>query len=199
PPTITGAGTVDVSDGEGTITVTVTSTADPEYMREYEIHYISDTELTLTHSYTFDDGTAQDNVGSAHGTVNGGTFADSSFISSKEGDYIILPAEEIALNTYPSFTMEAHVTTGTNPAWTMFAYFGNATGGDHAFFISLAGDNNLARAVLDLGDGEAQAGSPEPGAGEVHHYVAVVTNDTVFWYVDGSLAQKTATPAGYML
>lgn len=199
PPTITGAGTVDVSDGEGTITVTVTSTADPEYMREYEIHYISDTELTLTHSYTFDDGTAQDNVGSAHGTVNGGTFADSSFIAESEGDYIILPAEEIALNTYPSFTMEAHVTTGTNPAWTMFAYFGNATGGDHAFFISLAGDNNQARAVLDLGDGEAQAASTEPGAGEVHHYVSVVTNDTVFWYVDGTLAQKTATPAGYLL
>jgi hypothetical protein len=199
PPTITGAGTVDVSDGEGTITVTVTATADPEYTREYEIHYISDTELTLTHSYTFDEGTAQDHVGGAHGTVNGGTFADSSFIAESEGDYIILPAEEIALNTYPSFTMEAHVTTGTNPAWTMFAYFGNATGGDHAFFISLAGDNNQARAVLDLGDGEAQAASTEPGAGEVHHYVAVVTNDTVFWYVDGTLAQKTATPAGYLL
>ncbi|MDA3834152.1 MAG: cadherin-like beta sandwich domain-containing protein, partial [Spirochaetales bacterium] len=199
PPTITGTGTVDVSDEEGTITITVTAAADPQYTREYVIHYISDTELTLTHSYTFDEGTAQDQVGGAHGTVNGGTFADSAFISETEGDYIILPAEEIALNTYPSFTMEAHVTTGTNPAWTMFTYFGNATGGDHSFFISLAGDNNQARAVLDLGDGEAQAASTEPGPGEVHHYVSVVTNDTVYWYVDGTLAQKTATPAGYLL
>jgi len=199
PPAITGTGTIDVSDGEGTITITVTATANPQFTRDYVINYISDTELTLTHSYTFNDGTALDQVGNAHGTVHGGTFADSSFIATKEGDYIILPAEEIALNTYPSFTMETHVTTGTNPAWTMFAYFGNATGGDHAFFISLAGDNNQARAVLDLGDSEAQAASTEPGAGEVHHYVAVVTNDTIFWYVDGTLAQKTATPAGYLL
>ncbi len=196
--TVTGAGTVDVSDGEGTITLTVTA-SDPRYTREYIIDYLADTELTLTHSYTFDDGTANDQVGNADGTVHGGTFADNTFISAKEGDYIILPADKIAINTYPSFTMEAHVITGANPAWTMYAYFGNTSGGDHCFFISLAGDNNQARAVLNLGDGERQAVSAEPGTGEEHHYVSVVTNDTIFWYVDGSLAQKTATPSDYLI
>jgi hypothetical protein len=196
--TVTGAGTVDVSDGEGTITLTVTA-SDPRYTREYIIDYLADTELTLTHSYTFDDGTANDQVGNADGTVHGGTFADNTFISAKEGDYIILPADKIAINTYPSFTMEAHVITGANPAWTMYAYFGNTSGGDHCFFISLAGDNNQARAVLNLGDDERQAVSAEPGTGEEHHYVSVVTNDTIFWYVDGSLAQKTATPSDYLI
>jgi hypothetical protein len=95
--------------------------------------------------------------------------------------------------------MEAHVTTGVNPGWTMYSYFGNSSGGDHTYFISLAGNNNQARGVLNLGDGEVQAGSIEPGSGEVHHYVSVITNDTLYWYVDGDLAQKTANKAGYMI
>jgi hypothetical protein len=197
--TVTGAGTVDVSAGKGTITVTVTAAADPAYKRDYVIHYLSDTQLTLKHSYTFDDGTANDQVGDADGTVKGGTFTDGTFISAKEGDYIVLPADKIALNTYPSFTMEAHVTTGINPGWTMYVYFGNSSGGDHTYFISLAGNNNQARGVLNLGDGEVQAGSTEPGSGEIHHYVSVITNDTLYWYVDGDLAQKTANKASYLI
>jgi len=138
-------------------------------------------------------------VGDADGTVKGGTFADGTFTAVKEGDYIILPANKIAINTYPSITMEAHVTTGVNPGWTMYSYFGNSSGGDHTYFISIAGDNNQARAVLNLGDGEVQAASTEPGSGEIHHYVSVITNDTLYWYVDGDLAQKTANKAGYMI
>ena len=196
---VTGAGIVDVSAGKGTITVTVTAAADPANKRDYIIHYLSDTQLTLKHSFTFDDGTANDQVGDADGTVKGGTFADGTFTAVKEGDYIILPAAKIAINTYPSITMEAHVTTGVNPGWTMYSYFGNSSGGDHTYFISLAGNNNQARAVLNLGDGEVQAGSIEPGSSEVHHYVSVITNDTLYWYVDGDLAQKTANKAGYMI
>jgi len=197
--TITGAGNVDVSAGKGTITVTVTAAADAAYKRDYIIHYLSDTQLTLKHSFTFDDGTANDQVGDADGTVKGGTFADGTFTAVKEGDYIILPADKIAINTYPTITIEAHVTTGVNPGWTMYSYFGNSSGGDHTYFISIAGDNSQARAVLNLGDGEVQAGSTEPGSGEVHHYVSVITNDTLYWYVDGDLAQKTANKAGYMI
>jgi len=197
--TITGAGNVDVSSGKGTIKVSVANAADPTFKREYVIYYLSDTQLTLKHSYTFDDGTANDKVGGADGTVKGGTFAEGKFTAEKEGDYIILPANKIAINTYPSITMEAHVTTGVNPAWTMYSYFGNSTGGDHTYFISLAGNNNQARAVLNLGDGEVQASSIEPGSGEIHHYVNVITNDTLYWYVDGDLAQKTANKAGYMI
>jgi|GEM_PF-420889 len=199
PPIISGTGNVDVSDGEGTITITVTAAADAQYTREYVINYLSDTELTLTHSYTFDDGTAMDQVGNADGDVQGGTLADSAFTSTEEGDYIILPAEEIALNTYPTFTMETYVMTGANPGWTMFTYFGNTSGGSYCYFMSLAGDNNQARAVLNLGDGEVQAASTEPGAGELHHYVSVVTNDTLYWYVDGVLAQKTANRDNYSI
>ncbi len=195
---VTGAGNVDVSAGKGTIIVTVTA-SDPQYTRKYEISYLKDTELTLKHSYTFDDGTANDLIGGANGTVHGGTIVDGTFVAAKEGDYIILPADKIALNTYPTFTMEMHVTTGANPGWTMYNYFGNASGGDHTFFVSLAGNNNQARAVLNLGDGEVQAASTEPGTGETHHYVAVITNDSLFWYVDGTIAQKTLNKAGYLI
>ncbi|MBW6534156.1 MAG: cadherin-like beta sandwich domain-containing protein [Mariniphaga sp.] len=197
PPTITGTGTVDVSDDEGTITVTVTAAADPQYTRVYTIHYISDTELTLAHSYTFDDGTALDQIGNAHGTVHGGTFADSSFIAGKEGDYIILPAGEIAINTYPSVTLEAHVLTGANPGWTMLAYFGGSSG-TNSYWMSIARNDNISRTEINTG-GSVFANGVEPGVGEIHHYVSVLSNDTIFWYIDGSLAAKTATASHSMI
>ncbi len=190
---VTGTGTVDVSGGKGTITVTVTAASDPTYKREYEINYMTDTELTLTHSYTFADGTANDMAGSADGTVHGGTFADDAFISAKEGDYIILPAADIALNTYPSITMEAHVTTGVNPAWTMLAYFGGLQSAN-SYWMSIARNDNVSMTEINTG-GVTNVSGAEPGAGETHHYVSVVSSDSIFWYIDGSLARKAATGA----
>ncbi len=190
---VTGTGTVDVSGGKGTITVTVTAASDPTYKREYVINYMTDTELTLTHSYTFADGTANDMAGSADGTVHGGTFADDAFISAKEGDYIILPAADIALNTYPSITMEAHVTTGVNPAWTMLAYFGGLQSAN-SYWMSIARNDNVSMTEINTG-GVTNVSGAEPGAGEIHHYVSVVSSDSIFLYIDGSLARKAATGA----
>lgn len=194
--TVTGAGIVDVSDGEGTITILVTA-SDPQYTREYVIHYLSDTELTLAHSYTFDDGTAQDQVGDADGTVNGGTIADSAFISTTEGDYIILPSEDIALNTYPTITLEAHVMAGENPSWTMLAYFGGSSG-TNSYWMSIARNDDISRTELNTG-GAVNASGDEPGAGQEHHYVSVLSNDTVYWYVDGSLSGKQALASNNMI
>ncbi len=194
--TVTGAGTVNVSDGKGTITVTVTA-SDPQYTREYSIHYLSDTELTMAHSYTFDDGTANDQVGGADGTVHGGTFADEGFISAKEGDYIILPAAEIALNTFPSITMEAHVMTGVNPAWTMLAYFGGLQSAN-SYWMSIARNDNVSMTEINTG-GVTNVSGAEPGAGETHHYVSVVSSDSIFWYIDGSLVRKVATGSNVLI
>ncbi len=189
--TVTGAGTVNVSDGKGTITLTVTAASDPSYSRDYVINYMADTELTLTHSYTFSDGTANDQAGDADGTIKGsGTIVDDAFVAAKEGDYIVLPATEIALNTYPSITMEAHVMTGVNPAWTMLAYFG-ASSGTNSYWMSIARNDNISRAEINTG-GSVAANGVEPGADQAHYYVSVLSNDSIFWYIDGDLAAKTA-------
>lgn len=196
--TISGTGVIDVSGGPGETTVTVTA-SDPSYTRDYVIHYQEDTPLTLMHSYTFEDGTAQDQAGTADGIVDGGDITGGIYTASVEGDdYITLPPEELALYTYPSITMEAYVLTGENPGWTMFAYFGGLQGAN-VHFLSLAGQTDLSRTVINEGAGESAAGGTEPGAGELHHYVSILTNDTIAWYIDGTLAAKTEINPAYTI
>jgi hypothetical protein len=196
---VTGTGNIDVSDGQGTITITVTA-SDPAYSTEYNIHYMMDTPLTLKHAYTFADGTAQDHAGDAHGMVNGGSIDEGAFTSSTDGDYIILPGQDIALNTYPSITLEAYVSTGINPGWTMLAYFGGSNG-YRSYWMSIARNDDISRTALDINGGGAEDGANglEPGPGESHHYVSVLTNDTIYWYVDGMLAGKSPLRSAYMI
>ncbi|HYX08434.1 MAG TPA: cadherin-like beta sandwich domain-containing protein, partial [Bacteroidales bacterium] len=198
--TVAGTGTMDVSDGEGTITITITAT-DASYTRDYVIHYLSDTPLTLTHSYTFADGTAKDVVGNADGTVHGGMISKGMYTASANGEYISLPAEQIAINTYPTVTVEAYlqdVDTTTNDANTMISYFGNTTvdnyGTDY-FFTSLK-----ARAAISCLN-PSSPWSAESGVSSVnilddglaHHIVSVLNNDSISFYVDGLFAGADST------
>jgi len=192
--TVTGTGTVDVTSGDSVV-VMVTAT-DPSYKTQYVIHYMIDVPLTLTHSYTFADGTAQDVVGNADGTVHGGMISDGVYTTSENGEYISFPGEDIAINTYPSITVEAYlvdVDSTTNDANTMITYFGNTNSsnyGENYFFTSLK-----ARAAVSC----LNSGSPwsaETGVssasilddGLPHHIVSVLNNDSVSLYIDGLLA-----------
>ena len=86
--------------------------------------------VELKHSYTFEDGTAADVIGGADGVVDGGAITDGSFVASANGDNIILPAEEIAINEYSSMTLEAYVTVGSNTVTnSVIFYLGGAPGG----------------------------------------------------------------------
>ncbi len=187
--TVSGTGVIDVSGGSGSITITVTAIDDANYTRDYVIYYQKDTPLTLKHSYTFGDGTARDQEGTADGIVADGAITDGIYTASKEGDYISLPSEEIVINTYPSITLEAYVTTGENLSWTTFAYFGNSDA-SNSHYISLAGENDVSRTVINQGLGDKGPEGVEPGAGEDHHYVSILTNDSLFWYIDGALVDK---------
>jgi hypothetical protein len=195
--TITGTGSVDVPDASGSITVTVTAT-DDTYKRNYVIHYQKDTPLTLKHSYSFANGTAQDHEGNADGIVAGGTIVEGIYNASEEGDYITLPAKTIALNTYPSITFEAYVLTGENLGWTMLAYFGGLNG-SNTIWMSIAGETDLSRIAMDQGSGTYSAEGIEPGSAENHHYVGIVTNDSLSWFVDGSLVVKGEINPNYAI
>lgn len=199
--TVSGAGTIDVSDGKGIITIKVTA-SNPQYSTDYRIHYTEDGPLNLNHSYTFANGTAQDVVGNAHGTVNGGIIKDGVYTASANGEYISFPADEIAINTYPSITVETYLkdeTATTNEVNTMITYFGNTTGsyGTSYFFTSLK-----SRAAVSCMN-TSNPWSTESGFsgtnilddGQPHHLVSVLTYDSVILYLDGVEAGRAAMSA----
>ena len=194
---VTGAGTIDVSSGKGVITITVTAADNSS--KNYNIHYRVDPPATLVHSYTFADGTAQDQVGDADGIINGGTIVDGTYISEVDGDYITLPGEEIAINAFPSITIEAYVKTGVNPGWTMLSYFGNTTGGSNTFWLSIARNDDVSRIETNTYSSQNYTSALEPAADELHHVVGKLSNDTIYLYMDGVLITKAATDVNYQI
>jgi hypothetical protein len=188
--TVTGTGTVDCSSGSGSTKVVV-STPDGKVSNEYTVNYIVDVALTLRHSYPFSDGTANDVVGSAHGTVVGGTIEGGNYTTANEGEHIALPADVIAINSYPSLTLEAYVTT---PAQTdnnrMVAYFGNTTGTFGHDYLFMSHKSMASVSCLNT----SSPWSAETGVagtvledGAPHHLVVTMTNGSILWYVDGLL------------
>ncbi len=187
---VSGTGTSTLSGDIDTIKVTVVAKEDASYSHEYLIVCKRDIPLTLTHSYTFADGTAQDQVGSADGTIEaGGSILKGLYTSAEDGDYISLPGDEISLKDYPSITLEAYVLTGENDGWTYLGYFG-ATDGANSYRMSIAGGDDVSRATLTAGYDSDEITGEEPAAEEDHHYVAVLTWDSLFFYTDGALTGK---------
>ncbi len=180
-------------DDTDTIKVTVTATEDNSYSHTYTIICKTDTPLSLTHSYTFEDGTAQDQVGTADGTIEGsGSITEGLYTSEEDGDYIELPGDEIALYDYPSITLEAYVHTGENEGWTYLGYFGDDEGAN-SFRTSIAGGDDVSRVAFSAGYDKDEITGDEPDAEEDHHYVAVLSWDSMYFYIDGALVEKMET------
>ncbi len=196
---VTGTGSISLNGLEGTITITVTAT-DPSYYKEYTIHYLVNSDLELKHQYTFANGTAQDLVGGAHGTVVGGTIDEGVYLADTLGYHIELPGETIAINTYPSFTMEAYIMDDPNTVnestATMLASFGDTQDGwmgvDY-YFLSVK-----SRAAITVGeystpwnDEIGVDGANLHDDGMAHHVVGVVASDSMSFYLDGMIVGST--------
>jgi len=156
---------------------------------------IAQVETFLTHSYTFNDGTANDQVGSANGILHGGKIIKGTYISSSNGDYIELPGNEIAINTYDEITLEAFITAGdgSNSGYTMLAYFGRSVDnlGIDQFFMSIARGDNVSRTAISCGN-ENEPFMPDNGIngdeledGKLHHVVSILTDSVISLYIDG--------------
>ena len=168
---------------------------------------------TLTHSYTFEDGTwsgitVNDQVGTANGTINGsdweikkGYFVNHNAnynTGTSMGGYISFDGTALALNTYSAITLEAYISTNgdmNNPNhWCVLAYFGGAAGAN-SFMMNSETGSTTSRAILNNTNSATGA---EPAANETHHYVAVLVPSTastagyVKWYIDGTIANTTA-------
>ncbi len=154
--------------------------------------------VNLTHSWTFNDGTTNDHIGGANGTLMGtAEVYEGSLLAVNPGAYMEMPADKIAINTYTEVTIEAwfrSVANG-NTGYTMLAFFGdtkNRVGVDGYFICSARGDNK-SRAAISCGvysspwNGEDGANGPEYDDGELHHMVSTLNATEITLYIDGLL------------
>jgi hypothetical protein len=171
------------------------------YMLTYNI--IDPGTENLVHAYRFDDGTARDSVGQAHGILNGNAqIRNGALITGQQGDWMAMPGPLIALNRFEGITLEAWYTPseGVNTEGTMLAYFGdsgNAVGHDH-LFMSAAGADDVSRTAISVGnavsprDAESGANGPEYDDGVLHHMVATVNETHIALYLDGKLIDTSS-------
>jgi len=160
----------------------------------------------LVHSYTFDDGTANDSVGDANGTLVGGAaVVDGALLTTAQDQWMEMSGAAIAMNTYPEVTIEAWYTptAGANTGWSMLGYFGDSVNGlgSNGFFMTTARGDNKSRAAISIGDintpwaSESGADGPEYDDGQLHYMVATLTATHVNLYIDGVLYAHTALSA----
>ncbi len=157
----------------------------------------------LKHQWTFDNGTANDVIGSVNGTLMGGAVIDAStkaLKTSADGDYLSLSGTDLALNSYSELTLEAWITsTNTNTGNPMLCYFGNTTNdlGAQGVFIT-----TISRSAISCSNISAPWSSEDNVGGincnnsALHHVVSVVTASEIRFYVDGNFQGSKALSTG---
>jgi hypothetical protein len=152
---------------------------------------------TLTHRYSF-DGNANDSVGTAHGTLQGGAaITNGEVFLNGSSAYVDLP--DNLVTGYTSVTFETWVVNSGSGTWARVWDFGNAAGVN--MFLTWPSSAPSLRAAYNQGSGEQLVNATVPANNRMVH--TVFTQDGVSQvarlYVDGVLAAETTgftlTPA----
>jgi len=178
-------------------------------LSECELLYLAERPCIPVHSYTFEDGTANDSVGSADGTLVGGAVvADGALLTTAQDQWMEMPGDVIDINSFDAVTIEAWYTptAGANTGWSMLAYLGgssepNIAGvGINGYFMTTARADDKSRAAISTGSNEPWA--DETGAdgveyddGMLHHMVSTLDADEITLYIDGVLQARTPMDA----
>ncbi|MBN1510020.1 MAG: discoidin domain-containing protein, partial [Sedimentisphaerales bacterium] len=160
----------------------------------------------LTHQYSFNDGTADDSVGAANGTLVGGAaVVDGALVTTAQDQWMEMPGDVIAMNTYQEVTIAAWYTPtkGGNPGWSMLAYFGDSVNGlgANGYFITSARGDNVSRTAISIGDtaapwaAETGANGPEYDDGNLHFMASTIDATNITLYIDGVLIATTPLSA----
>ncbi len=190
---------VDTSSQSGFIILTHNATGSPDSIsvKGKGLGFVPITKY-LTHSWAFDNGTANDYVGHANGKLVGGaSIGEGALVTSAQGQWMEMPGDSIALNTYTEITLEAWYTPnrGANPNFTMLAFFGNTqnTVGVNYYFMTAARLDTVSRAAISCNNtstpwsAETGVNGLEYDDGKLHYMVSTLTKDTIKLYIDGTL------------
>ncbi|WP_167618783.1 LamG-like jellyroll fold domain-containing protein [Maribellus sediminis] len=159
----------------------------------------------LKHQWTFDDGTANDIIGSANGTLQGGATISNKALNTSAGGYLYFPGNEIGINTYSELTTEVWFksSSGQNSGNTMLIYFGNADvdgwKGTNYIFTAPSNGGNCRLAISTGNTTEpwiAENGVNNPSGaiddGQLHQLVSIIDATTVSFYLDGTKVGSTS-------
>jgi len=153
----------------------------------------------LVHQWTFDNGTANDNVASnpVNGELRGGaTISNKTLLLSGEGQYLSFSGSALAMNTYDIISQELWFTprAGANTGFAHIVYFGTTVGNDgynYLYTMPVRGDNRSRVGISDASiSNTIYVSGPEYDDGELHHFVSVVRYDSLFFYIDGELVDQ---------
>jgi hypothetical protein len=173
----------------------------------------ADAQAALQHRYLFNDGTANDSVGTANGTLHGNAHisAGQLVLDGSVGTFVDLlssGAGGININSYPAITVTAWATPSS--AMTGFHTllgFGQvnaAPNTDQAanyFILQTHRGDNAARAAISTGINATPFASEDGANGAElndnlqHFYAAVLTNTSISLYEDGVLSQTSPVGA----
>lgn len=146
-------------------------------------------------------------VGGADGVLQGGAYVSGGQLHLDfHGDFMSMPADVIAINTYDELTLELWSTQPVmNQGWSMTAAFGdtnNASWGYGMNYVALstARGDDVSRAMLTRSDNnpgyqsEVAENGPELNDGMLHQYVLTIgvmeclcnePNMMISLYIDG--------------
>jgi endo-1,4-beta-xylanase len=160
----------------------------------------------LTHSWTFDDGTAIDTVAGLTGVLIGDAkILNGSLQTFSLNSWMEIPANTLAINEYQELTVVAWFKSvpGGNTGFTMLASFGDtpASVGVDYFYITAAREDDVSRAGISCGDAstpwasETFAAGTEYDDGELHQMVGTIDSSNITLYIDGQLQESTPLAA----
>lgn len=167
----------------------------------YGTSAISQTPI-LKHAYSFNEGSPTDDVSGTIGELNGGAkIENGALVTSTQGQYFALPADEINISSYSSVTLEAFIVAEKgNGSYTMFSYFGNNVGnnGTDYLFQSLANGGGSKTAISCKNDGapwqsEVSVRSLMLNDDQPHYVVTTFDNKELRFYIDGVFAGSLNT------
>ena len=178
-------------------------------------------QATLLHEWQFNDGTANDTAvgGTAHGTLGGNAqiVAGSLVLDGSAGSVVNFPAPSIAINTYPSITLEVWATPAAVDGFRTLVGFGEVNQADttqatNYFILQPQRGDNVTRAAISA-NADTTAGAfgredfadgAEKTDGLQHFYAAVISGptattdpNTIKLYIDGQLQTTRATIAPF--
>ncbi len=163
----------------------------------------------LVHSWTFDDGTADDVAGDAEGVLIGdAAVVDGQLVLDGDGDWMDMPGDVIAMNTFEGLTIEIMFTSvaGGNTGYHMVTAFGEEGTGDNPGYgykyvcITPARGNDVSRGMIQTVSMDNDPWSEETGVSDViehddglpHHMVCTVDDTELAFYIDGVLIGTAA-------